>query len=517
MTGAPHPGPDRDAGPVFELRGIDKSFPGVKALKGVSFACRPGEVHALVGENGAGKSTLMKILSGVYHADAGEILLDGRPRRFATPLEALEAGICVIHQEFSLLPDRTVAENVFLGREPTRWGFLDRAAMAAGTERALRIFGEVRRFGPETRVGDLDVSEQQMVEIAKALSRDARVIVMDEPTAALNDAECAILFDLIDRLRAEGHAIVYITHRMPEIARLADRVTVLKDGAVAARFDAVPPPERVVHAMVGRDIEQFYPEEGGARGPVRLSVRGGGNDRLSDIDLDLHGGEIVGLAGVQGAGRTALAMALFGAAPFDRGAVALDGKPVALTRPRDAVHAGIGLLPGDRKSEGLALTQSVLDNGMLGPRAFSPVTGTPERTRHGSEAEMSSRFDALDLRAAHHDQPIASLSGGNQQKAIVARWMALAPRVFLFVEPTRGIDVNTKAAIYAEMRRLADEGAAVLVVSSDLPEVLGVSDRVLVMQDGRIVAEFPRGASEVAVMQAATHGAHEAAPRQGAA
>jgi ribose transport system ATP-binding protein len=402
-----------------------------------------------------------------------------------------------------------VAENVYLGREPTRWGFLDRKAMAAGTAKALRVFGEMRRFGPETRVGDLDVSEQQMVEIAKALSRDARVIVMDEPTAALNDAECAILFDLIDRLRAAGHAIVYITHRMPEIARLADRVTVLKDGAVAARFDEVPPPERVVHAMVGREIEQFYPEEGGARGPVRLSVRGGGNDRLSEIDLDLHGGEIVGLAGVQGAGRTALAMALFGAAPFDRGEVTLDGKTVALTRPRDAIHAGIGLLPGDRKSEGLALTQSVLDNGMLGPRAFSPVAGRPEHTPHGDEREMSGRFDALDLRAANYEQPVASLSGGNQQKAIVARWMALSPRVFLFVEPTRGIDVNTKAAIYAEMRRLADAGAAVLVVSSDLPEVLGVSDRILVMQDGRIVAEFPRGASEVEVMHAATHGAHQ--------
>ena len=499
----------REEGPVFELVGIEKSFPGVRALKGVSFACRPGEVHALVGENGAGKSTLMKILSGVYHADDGEIFLDGRSRRFATPLEALDAGICVIHQEFSLLPERSVAENVFLGREPTRWGLIDRRRMAADTEAALRVFGEVRRFGAETRVGDLDVSEQQMVEIAKALSRDARVIVMDEPTAALNDAECAILFDLIDRLRDQGHAIVYITHRMPEIQRLADRVTVLKDGAVAARFDEVPAPERIVHAMVGRDIEQFYPDAGGERGPVRLSVRGGGNDRLADIALDLHAGEVVGLAGVQGAGRTALAMALFGAVPFERGEITVDGAPVTVRTPRNAIRAGIGLLPGDRKSEGLALTQSVLDNGMLGPRALSPAGGPPERTPYGDEAAMIRRFDELDLRAAHYDQAIGSLSGGNQQKAIVARWLALAPRVFLFVEPTRGIDVNTKAAIYAEMRNLADGGAAVLLVSSDLPEVIGVADRVLVMQDGRIVAEFPRGATEVEVMQAATHGAHE--------
>ena len=502
------------AAPVFELRGIDKSFPGVKALSEVSFACRSGEVHALVGENGAGKSTLMKVLSGVYQPDAGEILLDGKPRRFATPLAALEAGICVIYQEFSLLPERTVAENVFLGREPTRMGVLNRRRMNAETEEVLRIFGEVRRFSVDTRAGDLDVSEQQMVEIAKALSREARVIVMDEPTAALNDAECALLFDLIDRLRAQGRAIVYITHRMPEIQRLADRVTVLKDGAVAARFDAVPDPDRIVEAMVGRAIEQFYPEAGSARGPVRLTVRGGGNARLADISLDLHGGEIVGLAGVQGAGRTALAMALFGAAPFEDGEVRVDDKPVRLTRPRDAIAAGIGLLPGDRKSEGIAPSQSVLDNGMLTPRAFSPVTGTPARTRHGDTSDMIRRFDALDLRAAQYGQPIGALSGGNQQKAIVARWMALAPRVLLFVEPTRGIDVNTKAAIYAEMRGLADGGAAVLLVSSDLPEVLGVSDRVLVMQDGRIVAELPRGASEVEAMSAATHGAHG---RRGAA
>jgi ribose transport system ATP-binding protein len=502
-------GPDL---PVFELRGIDKSFPGVKALSGVSFASRAGEVHALVGENGAGKSTLMKTLSGVYQPDAGEILLDGVPRRFARPLEALEAGIGVIYQEFSLLPDRSVAENVFLGREPARFGWLDRRRMRAETERVLELFGAVRRFGVDTRVGDLDVAEQQMVEIAKALSREARVIVMDEPTAALNDAECALLFDLIARLRDQGRSIVYITHRMPEIQRVADRVTVLKDGAVAARFDHVPDPDRIVQAMVGREIGQFYPPAGGAPGPVRLSVRGGGNARLSGIDLDLRGGEIIGLAGVQGAGRTALARALFGAAPLQTGAMRLDGAPVRLTDPRAAIRAGIGLLPGDRKSEGLALSQSVLDNGMLSPRAFAPLHGSPERTPHGDVAAMAGRFDALDLRAAHYGQPVGALSGGNQQKAIVARWMALAPRVLLFVEPTRGIDINTKAAIYAEMRALAEAGAAVLVVSSDLPEVLGVSDRVLVMQDGRIVAELPRGASEVEAMSAATHGAHQGRP-----
>ena len=492
--------------PVFALEHIEKRFPAIKALDDVSFACNAGEVHALAGENGAGKSTLIKILSGVYQADAGRILLGGEPVRFAAPLDALRAGISVIYQEFSLLPDRTVAENIFLGREPVRrLGRLDHARMRAETERVLAMFGERRRFTAGTLVGELDVAEQQLVEIAKALSLDARVIVMDEPTAALNEAECTLLFELVDRLRAQGRAIVYITHRMPEIRRLADRVTVLKDGKVAAAFDAVPAAGVIVNAMVGRDIGDFYPDPPAAGpGPVRLAVRGGGNDRLDGIDLDLRAGEIVGLAGVQGAGRTALAHALFGLSPFERGTVTLGGEPVRLASPREAVRRGVVLLPGDRKAEGLALMQPVIDNAMLAARAFSPSTGHPDRTRHGTRQDMVEAFGAIDLRAASVDVPIGSLSGGNQQKAIVARWLAMSPGVLLFVEPTRGIDVNTKAGIYHRMRALADDGAAVLVVSSDLPEVLGISDRVVVMANGRITAEFGRGASEAEVMHAAT-------------
>ena len=341
---------------VFEMRGISKTFPGVKALDDVSFACRAGEVHALVGENGAGKSTLIKILSGAYQPDSGTLVIGGEPVHFAHPVEALRAGISVIYQEFSLLPNRTVAENIFLGREPTRRGLLDKSRMRLETRQVLDLFGSVHRIAADSLVGDLDVAEQQLVEIAKAVALDAKVIVMDEPTAALNEHECKVLFGLVNTLREQGHAVVYITHRMHEIAQLADRVTVLKDGKLAAQYDHVPDASVVIRAMVGRDIGDFYPPPAtpGEIGDVVLSVRGGGNHRLRDIDLDLRAGEIVGFAGIQGAGRSALAMALFGDEPFERGTATLRGETVRFTRPREAMRAGIGLLPGRPQSGSLA-------------------------------------------------------------------------------------------------------------------------------------------------------------------
>lgn len=498
-------------GILFEMRGITKEFPGVRALNGVSFDCRPGEVHALVGENGAGKSTLMKVLSGVYQAEAGQIYFQGEQVAFKHPLESLAHGISVIYQEFSLLPDRTVAENIFLGREPVKRGILDRTAMRDATSKVLSMFGDRHSFNADTLVGNLDVAQQQMVEIAKALSLDAQLIVMDEPTAALNDAECELLFGLVDELRNQGRSIVYITHRMREIRRLANRVTVIKDGSVAAHFDTVPDTDDIVEAMVGRALGQFYPDLAHASeiGEVVLKVAGGQNAALRDIHLELRSGEITGFAGVQGAGRTALAMALFGAEPFDSGVVTLEGKDVAITSPRKAALAGIAMLPGDRKAEGLSLMQSVRDNAFLSARAFSGLAGAPDKTLFGTRDDIDAALDALDTRAANYDVEIQSLSGGNQQKAIVARWLALSPKILIFVEPTRGIDVNTKSGIYAQMRKLARDGATVMMISSDLPEVLGVSDRVLVMSDGQIVAKFPHGASETDVMQAATH-AHEA-------
>jgi ribose transport system ATP-binding protein len=492
--------------PVIEMKGIGKRFPGVVALHDVGFACQRGEVHALVGENGAGKSTLIKILSGVYQPDDGDVLVEGKPVRFRHPVDALAAGISVIYQEFSLLPERTVTQNIFLGREITRNWMLDDAAMRIETQRVLDMFGAGSRIDPDALVSELDVASQQMVEIAKALSLNARVLVMDEPTAALNESECRELFEIVDKLRDHGTAVIYITHRMREVTRLADRVTVLKDGEVAARFASVPEPSAIVHAMVGRDIADFYapfatPDEIGA---TVLSVRGGGNSALRNIDFELKAGEILGFAGIQGAGRVSLAMAMFGARPFDTGTMTLAGETVHFTHPRQAIRAGIGLLPGDRKGEGLTLMQSVRDNGMLTPRAFGSLVGSHKKNGFIDLAGMDALLDRMEVKAASYEQDIKFLSGGNQQKAIVARWLALKPKVLIFIEPTRGIDVNAKAGIYHLMRDLARAGAGIIMISSDLPEVIGAADRILVMREGTIVAAHPAGASETAIMLDAT-------------
>ncbi|MET3897916.1 ribose transport system ATP-binding protein [Devosia sp. UYZn731] len=492
--------------PVIAMAHISKSFPGVRALNDVSFACHAGQVHALVGENGAGKSTLIKILSGVYRPDAGNIVLNGANANFKHPVESLRAGISVIYQEFSLLPERTVAQNIFLGREPRKGLVLDHAAMRSETRRVLDLFGAGARVSPDALVADLDVATQQMVEIAKAISLDARVVVMDEPTAALNEAECEVLFATVDKLRERGTAIIYITHRMREVTRLADRVTVLKDGEVAAHFDTPPAPDAIVRAMVGRDIADYYapPATQAEIGAPVLSVRNGGNAFLRHIDLDLRAGEIVGFAGIQGAGRVALAMALFGQVPFTTGTVTLNGANAAFANPRDAIRGGVGLLPGDRKAEALVLMQSVRDNGLLTARAFSPLVGTQKSNAHASLSSMDALLDQMQVKAASYEQDIKFLSGGNQQKAVVARWLALKPKVLIFVEPTRGIDVNAKAGIYHLMRDLARAGTAIMMISSDLPEVIGAADRIVVMRAGTIVAEFPHGAAETDLMLAAT-------------
>ena len=496
--------------PRLEMRGIDKAFPGVRALDNVSFDCRAGEVHVICGENGAGKSTLIKVLGGIYAPDAGTVLIDGRPVRFAHPLDAREAGIGIIHQELSLLPDRTVAENLFLGREPTRYGLLDRAAMRRGARELLARLASP--IDPDRPCGRLSVHEMQTVEIAKALGLAARILVLDEPTAALDAVESERLIALVRRLRADGVALIYISHRMAEVMAIADRVTVLKDGrnAGTAPRAALGVPD-IVRMMVGREVSEMYPAPPAhAPGAEVLCVERAGNGALSGIDLTVRAGEIVAVAGLEDSGKSLLARAIFGDAPFTSGRVLLGGKPVVIDSPRVAIASGIGFLSEDRKGEGLAMRQSVRDNALLTLRAFTSWVADAF-----AGVLSAQRTDALlrlaDVRAAAYGGPVGLLSGGNQQKTIIARWLTRAPRLLLFAEPTRGIDVAAKAGVYRAMRDYVAGGRAILMASSDLPEVVGVADRIVVMRAGRIAGELPAGASEEQVMALAVDAGVEGA------
>jgi len=477
---------------------ISKAFPGVQALDEVSLDCAGGEVHAICGENGAGKSTLIKILGGVYQPDSGRIRIAGEPVVFAHPIAARRAGVAIVHQELSLLPHRTVAENIFLGREPARFGRLDRAGMREGAQRILKRLRSA--VDPKTLAGDLSVAERQIAEIAKALVGEPRILVMDEPTAALDGREAARLLDLLRRLRGEGVAIIYVSHRLPEIAAVADRVTVLKDGrkvVTAATSDM--PMELLVRAMVGRSLADYFPGPGGPAGEALLTVEGGGNTELADINLVVRKGEIVGVAGLEGSGKLALGRALVGDRPFARGRMRLGDADFAPRSPREAIRAGVGLLPDDRKGEGLVLGQSLRDNAALTLRAFAAALRRPA-SADMAPAALDARLNALDVRAASFDIEARALSGGNQQKVVIARCLARDPQLLIFAEPTRGVDVAAKASIYAIMRDLAARGRAILMISSDLPEIIGVSDRIVVMRDGRIVGERARGATEEDVM-----------------
>ncbi|MFJ7050035.1 sugar ABC transporter ATP-binding protein [Streptomyces sp. NPDC101112] len=509
MSGLPPPSP------LLALRGIGKSFLGVRVLDGVDLQVRPGEVHAVVGENGAGKSTLMKVVSGVHQPDEGTVEFAGAPRTFRSPREAQQAGIGIVHQELTLLPERTVAENVWLGREPLRRGLVDRGAMLNRTAELLTSIGE-GSLPPDTRVGRLGVAQQQVVEIVKALALDARLLIMDEPTAALADHEVDQLYALVRRLQEHGMGVLYVSHRLKEVFDLSSRITVLKDGrAVAALDTADTSADRLVRHMVGRELSSHYPDRAKPRelGPVRLTVRGGGNRKLRGIDLRLRAGEVLGIGGLQGSGRSALARALFGAVPFSTGEVAVDGTPVRLRSPRAAMRAGIAYVSEDRKGEGIVAEQSVLDNALLAVRAVRAVSAVRlgRAGRGARTARVRELLAAVELRAAREDQEIRFLSGGNQQKVVLARWLALAPRILLFDEPTRGIDVGARSAIHDLVRRLARDGAAVLMVSSELPELLGMSDRIIVMHDGRIAGELSAGATEEDVVALAVGTAREGA------
>ena len=486
--------------PVLEMVGITKTFPGVKALSDVSFDCRAGEVHAICGENGAGKSTLMNVLGGNYRPDHGEVRIGGAEMHFSHPQEARAAGISVVHQELSLMPYRSVAENVFLGVEPMKRGLLDRALMRQRTKELLKRVGS--DIDPGAQVNSLSIAQQQTVEIAKALLLDARILVLDEPTAALDEREAKTLLALVDDLRKQDIAIIYISHKMPELMVLPDRITVLKDGAkVWTRERAGIDLATIVNAMVGRDLEDFYPQPPEAEpGKVLLSVENGSNAELYDISLTLRAGEIVGVGGLEDSGKSALARAIFGDQPFVSGTIAIEGQTKLIGSPRQAIAAGIGYLPGDRKREGLVMMQSVRDNALLTLHANEALSTRPERGRLGATA-IDERLTEMDVRAGDFANAVASLSGGNQQKVILGRWLEQQCRILVFVEPTRGVDIAAKAAVYETMRKFADTGHAILVVSSELPELIGISDRILAMHEGRIVGELPRGASEAEVMR----------------
>jgi ABC-type sugar transport system ATPase subunit len=502
------------------MEGISKTFPGVQALQDVSLEIYPGEVLGLVGENGAGKSTLMKILSGVYEPTEGTILLDGQPVTIHDPRQAQRLGISIIYQEFNLMPNLSVEENVFVGREPNKGGVVRWGALRNKTQGLLDQLGV--HLNPKSIVRDLSVAEQQMVEIAKALSLNARLVIMDEPTSALTDTEVAALFRIIHGLKEQGLAVIYISHRLEEIFTICDRITVLRDGQLAGNLPiAEATPERIVRLMVGRPLgDLFRPEEAEQRSrelaerqpaPV-LEVRGLGRTGtvqdaaaivLEGVSFSLRPGEIVGLAGLVGSGRTEIARAIFGADDFDRGEILVEGRQVTIRSPRAAIRLGIGLVPEDRKLQALILGLALRENMAL---AILDRLSRFGIVRLGAERALARRMvEALRVRTPSIEQKVLNLSGGNQQKVVIAKWLALRPKILIMDEPTRGIDIGAKAEVHGLMHQLAADGVAILMISSELPEILGMSDRVLVMRQGRIAGELARSeATQEAIMALAT-------------
>ena len=479
---------------LVAMTGIDKHFPGVHALKSAQFDLHGGEVHALMGENGAGKSTMMKVLSGIYAPDGGTISVNGSKVKINGPRAAQALGIGIIHQELALMPDLTVAQNIFIGREPrNRWGVLDEAKLNVA---ASALFAEMHvDMDPSAEVRGLTIARQQMVEIAKALSFQSRILIMDEPTAALNEAETNELFAIIRRLRADGVGVVYISHKMDEIMRISDRVTVMRDGAYVGTVQSEGTPiETIISMMVGRALDQVHveiPDLSGAE--VALQVQGLTRGRMvRDVSFTLKKGEILGFAGLMGAGRTEVARAIFGADPREAGEISVHGRPVQISSPRDAVNAGICYLSEDRKHFGLALGLDLRANvGMASLSRFSDRLG---RVDDAALGQVSREYiTSLAIRTPSDRQEVRLLSGGNQQKVVIAKWLLRNCDILIFDEPTRGIDVGAKAEIYRLLQSLAASGKAIIVISSELPEVLRLSHRIAVMCEGRLTGFLPGG------------------------
>ncbi|MBD2038680.1 sugar ABC transporter ATP-binding protein [Leptolyngbya sp. FACHB-321] len=477
------------ATPVLEMQGITKRFNGVPALQNVNLTIYPGEVHALMGENGAGKSTLMKILAGAYVADEGEIRINGEPVDIADPGRARRAGITLIYQELNVAPNLTVTENIFMGSELRRGQFLDRAQMAKQATNVLATLGA--DFAPNDVVSSLSIAEQQQLEIARALKDQSRILVMDEPTAALSDRETEHLFEVIRKLRSDGIAIIYISHRMEEVYALADRISVLRDGEYIGSLtrDEISA-DRLVQMMVGRAVGDFYEHQRQTNvGAPVLEVRNISDGRkVKPANLTLHAGEIVGLSGLVGAGRTELSRLIFGADPKVSGEVILNGKRLEINSPGDAIDAGIGYVPEDRKDQGLFLEMSAGKNIALNSLQQDSRAGMINFGTIGKIA--SDAVESFNIRLANLEIRAMDLSGGNQQKLLLARWLAIKPRVILLDEPTRGVDIGAKSEIYRIISDLSAQGVAILMVSSELAEIVGMSDRVLVMREGELVGEL---------------------------
>ncbi|MEJ1160121.1 sugar ABC transporter ATP-binding protein [Prosthecomicrobium sp. N25] len=484
---APSPAP---AAPLLAMTGISKRYGGVRALEDASFACASGRIHALLGENGAGKSTLIKIMAGVVQPDAGEILLEGTPRRFAGPGEATAAGVVCIFQELSLMPDLTVADNIAITRPPRRFGLIDRAAQRRLAEEVLARIG-AEDIHPLALVGDLPLSRRQIVEIAKALARRPKLLILDEATSALTAADVGKVFRLLARLKAEGLGIVYISHRMNEIRELADDCTVFRNGRTVGSFAAgTKSDSEVVEMMIGREYSHVFPPKPlhAAPPPPALAVSGlSWERRLADVSLTVGKGEIVGLGGLDGQGQREMLLALFGVLVGVEGRIEVEGRPVSIASPRaaKAPEVGMALIPEDRKTEGLLLPMSVREN--LTVAALGSVSRYGIIDGAAEDAAIARLIDLLKIKTGGADLPVGSLSGGNQQKVVIAKWLMTRPRIILLNDPTRGIDVGTKQEIYGLLRRLADDGAGILFYSTDYDELIGCCDRVAVFYDGRIV------------------------------
>jgi ribose transport system ATP-binding protein len=501
--------------PVLSARGVSKSFPGVKALNRVDFDIRAGEVHALCGENGAGKSTLMRVLAGTFAADEGEVLFRGQPVQFRNTREARSQGILLIHQEISLVPEMTVAENIFLGDLPARrGGVLDRRSLFRRARQVLReAGGDFERIDPRTRVGELSFARQQMVEIARASAFNCSVVIFDEPTSSLTMSEANSLFDTIRELKRKGVAIVYISHKMPEIFALSDRITVLRDGEMrGTRNTSETDEDEITRLMIGRSLESYFSQPTAEiGGPELLRVEGlEVPGYVRGVDFSVREGEVLGLYGLVGAGRSEMMEAVFGVRARTNGRLFWRGREIAIRSPRDAIELGIGLVPEDRKRQGLVLTMSGQDNIVL---ALMRRAGLFRLQHPKQELAVYDLFkQRLDIRAASPDTAVGTLSGGNQQKIALGKWMALEPKLLILDEPTRGIDVGAKAEIHGLVSRLAKSGVSVVLISSELPEILGLSSRILTVSDGRVTASISgKDATEETVMSALV-GRNKAAP-----